>query len=398
MVKQFAKANKLDCHFSVILGETELKSHSITLKDLKQNKQQSLSRDDCITFFQLSMNYRLLRSLLFQLSPELTHSLSLNAIDCAHRSGLLTKLVPPVPNQKVNIMGLTFNNPVGIAAGLDKDAAHYNALGAMGFGFIEVGTVTPLPQSGNPGRRIFRLPAADAVINRLGFNSKGLSSMVNNLQRRSYSGILGINIGKNRATKLDSAASDYVACLKAVYPYADYIAVNISSPNTPNLRNLQFGDYLKKLLTQIEQQRLELADKYQKRIPIAVKIAPDIDDKNLQSTLDQIVAANMDAIIATNTTITRTGVEHLPHSEQEGGLSGAPLHKLSTAIIAKSRQHLGKQFPIIGVGGVVKGSDAQEKILAGANLVQFYTGFIYRGPQLLQDCVHAITALNGAKP
>ena len=336
------------------------------------------------------MNYKHLRHLLFQLPAETTHSLSLKSINVAYKTGLLKMLAPKVIGKPKTVMGLKFDNPVGVAAGLDKDAAYINALGSIGFGFIEVGTITPLPQIGNPGTRIFRLPAAKAIINRLGFNSKGLEQAIANIKKRKYNGILGINIGKNMQTNISDAIDDYKQGLIAVYEYADYITINISSPNTPDLRELQFGDYLTDLLAQIQQQKLELQQQQQRNVPIAVKIAPDINTEQLKAILDTVVATQMDAIIATNTTVSRTGVKHLPNSEQQGGLSGAPLLKKSNQIIKQARKHLGKDFAIIGVGGITCGADAAAKIVAGADLVQFYTGFVYEGPQLLADCINAI--------
>ena len=336
------------------------------------------------------MKYKHLRHLLFQLPAETTHGLSLKSMNMAYKTGLLKAFTPKVISKPKTVMGLTFDNPVGIAAGLDKDGAYINTLGSLGFGFIEIGTITPLPQKGNPGTRIFRLPAAKAIINRLGFNSKGLEQSIANIKKRKYQGILGINIGKNMQTSINDAIADYKQGLVAVYEYADYITINISSPNTPDLRELQFGDYLTDLLTQIHQQKLELQQQQQRNVPIAVKIAPDINNEELKQILDTVVATKMDAIIATNTTISRDGVENLPNSTQQGGLSGAPLLKQSNKIIKQARQHLGKDFAIIGVGGITCGDDAAAKIAAGADLVQFYTGFVYEGPQLLADCVNAI--------
>jgi len=334
--------------------------------------------------------YSALRQALFQFPPELTHKLSLKSLQVAYKAGLLKPIVDDLPQYHKDIMGLHFSNPIGIAAGLDKDGECFNALGAFGFGFVEVGTVTPKPQKGNPGKRIFRLPAANAVINRLGFNSAGIEVVEHNLKNRQYQGILGVNIGKNMSTPIENALQDYLTCMVTVYPYADYITINISSPNTQGLRDLQYGNNLSSLLQGIAKQRQELFDNTGKLVPIAIKLSPDNTKQELKMIVDVVVNHKMDAIIATNTTISRDGIEHLPYSRQQGGLSGAPLHEKSTECIATIRSTVDANFPIIGVGGIVSGQDAKEKIAAGADLIQFYTGLIYRGPTLLKECLSAI--------
>ncbi len=297
-------------------------------------------------------------------------------------------------------MGLRFPNPVGLAAGLDKNAAHVDALGDLGFGFIEVGTVTPLPQPGNPKPRLFRLPQAAALINRMGFNNEGLERFVANVAASSEfsasGGVLGLNLGKNATTPIEHALDDYVLGLRAVYPLLvarpGYVAINISSPNTKDLRSLQGGSELDALLRGLANERARLADRHGKRVPVALKIAPDLDDADLPRVADALVAHGLDAVIATNTTIARDRVAGLKYADETGGLSGAPLFERSTAVVRILAAHLRGALPIIAVGGILSGADAVAKIEAGATLVQIYTGLIYRGPALVAECRRALLA------
>ena len=324
------------------------------------------------------------------MDPERAHRTTLAALDLAHRLGLSRLLAPTVPDDPVDCMGLRFANPVGLAAGLDKDAAHLAALGGLGFGFIEAGTVTPRPQPGNPKPRLFRLVEAGALINRFGFNNAGLEAFLDNVRRGGYRGILGLNIGKNAATPIERALDDYVAGLRGVYALASYVTINISSPNTRDLRSLQRGDEIDALLAGVMDERNRLADRHGRRVPIAVKIAPDLDDDDLRRLADVAVRRGADALIATNTTTDRSRVAQWPLSGEAGGLSGQPLRERSTAVIATLGAHLGGRLPIIGVGGIHRGADALEKIRAGATLVQLYTGLVYRGPALVAECRDAI--------
>lgn len=334
--------------------------------------------------------YSFIRSVLFSLNPESSHELSLDMMGAAERLRLLKPFAPKVESKPVEVMGLTFPNPVGLAAGLDKNGDYFNALGELGFGFVEIGTITPVSQPGNPEPRLFRLVDEKAIINRMGFNNKGVEHLVNQVKRRRYQGVLGINIGKNKVTPEEEALSDYEKCMEAVYAYADYITVNISSPNTPGLRNLQFGEAFSHLLQGIKNKQAELHEKYSRYVPVAVKIAPDMSDDELKDVVDTLVANKIDAVIATNTTIGREGVETSEHRDEAGGLSGAPITQKSTQVISKLSGLLQGQMPVIGVGGIMNGQDAQDKIAAGASLVQVYSGFIYAGPGLIADSVEAI--------
>lgn len=339
--------------------------------------------------------YGLAKRLLFTMDPEAAHHATMKALQKAYECDLTRGMVHDWPMAPTTVMGLSFKNPVGLAAGLDKDGAHIDALGNLGFGFIEVGTVTPRAQPGNPKPRMFRIPQAQALINRLGFNNQGLEAFIANVKRskyRSLGGILGLNIGKNADTPMEQAVDDYLIGLAGVYPHADYVTINISSPNTKNLRDLQSGDALDALLAAIDQRRDELAQEHGRRVPIAVKIAPDVDQTQIDAITAALTRHHMDAVIATNTTVTRDSVQGMPNATEAGGLSGAPVHQLSLAVIKKLRERLGPDFPIIGVGGIVSGRHAAEKIAAGANLVQLYTGLIYRGPALIGECVAAIKA------
>ena len=335
--------------------------------------------------------YPLLRPLLFNLDPETAHHATLDALKTAHNLGLLCAKHPAANPRTV--MGLTFPNPVGLAAGLDKNGAYIDALAALGFGFIEVGTVTPLPQPGNPKPRMFRLPEAQAIINRLGFNNFGVNALVENVKRAKYRGILGINIGKNFDTPIEKAANDYLICLRKVYTHASYVTINISSPNTTNLRQLQGGDELDSLLEQLKAEQENLENLHGKYVPLAVKIAPDLDREQIQQIAARLIHHRIDGVIATNTTLSREGVENLPHGNEAGGLSGAPVREKSTAVIRELAAALNGALPIIGVGGILSGADAVEKIQAGAALVQIYSGMIYRGPDLVGEAITALALL-----
>jgi dihydroorotate dehydrogenase len=342
--------------------------------------------------------YELARPLLFCLDAERAHELTLANLDRAHAAGLTRLLAPAFPDDPVEVMGLRFPNPVGLAAGLDKNGAHIDGLGGLGFGFVEVGTVTPRAQPGNPRPRLFRLPAAHALINRFGFNNLGVDAFVANVQRAEFGGVLGLNIGKNAATPIDRALDDYLVCLRAVYPYAGYVTVNISSPNTKDLRQLQSAKALSELLQGLAEERNRQADRHARYVPIAIKIAPDLDDAELPRVADEIVARGLDAIIATNTTIARDAVKGLKHADEAGGLSGAPLLARSTEVVRLLAQHLRGALPIIGVGGIQSGDDAVAKLRAGAALVQLYTGLIYRGPALVAECRRALRDFRRARP
>ena len=334
------------------------------------------------------MSYLLLRPLLFRLDPERAHSIVFQGLEMAHRLRLFNGSLVNCPARKV--MGLDFPNPVGLAAGLDKNGAHIDALGSLGFGFIEIGTVTPRRQHGNPKPRLFRIPQANAIINRMGFNNLGIENLLTNVRRRNYPGIIGINIGKNFDTPVESAVDDYLVCLQKAYPHADYIVVNISSPNTPNLRQLQNAEELDHLLRILKLSQQKLADEHGKYTPLAVKIAPDLEDAQIDSIAAALMRHRIDGVIATNTTLSRAGIEALPHSSERGGLSGAPLAGRATAVIRRLHIVLRGSLPIIGVGGIMSPKDAKEKIEAGASLVQIYSGLIYRGPRLVREIAHAL--------
>ena len=341
------------------------------------------------------MLYDLARPFIFTLDPETAHHVAFSNLNRAHALGLTRLLRPHVADDPVEAMGLRFPNPVGLAAGLDKDAEHIDALADFGFGFIEVGTVTPRPQPGNPAPRLFRLPPARALINRMGFNNQGLDRFVANVRAsRARHVVLGLNIGKNADTPIEKALDDYLIGLRRVYPLLldrpGYIAVNISSPNTKNLRALQGGTELVALLKGLRRARRQLADEHGRRVPLAVKIAPDLDDAELPRVADALVDHEIDAVIATNTTVSRGGVAGLPHAEEAGGLSGAPLAARSTEVIRLLARHVKGALPVIGVGGIMSGDEAAEKLAAGAVLVQLYTGIVYRGPGLVGECRRAI--------
>jgi dihydroorotate dehydrogenase len=347
------------------------------------------------------MLYDVARPFIFKLDPETAHDLAFGNLARAHRLGLTRLLQPHVDDDPVDLMGLRFPNPVGLAAGLDKNGAFVDAIGSFGFGFIEAGTVTPRPQPGNPKPRVFRLPEAEALINRMGFNNEGLDRFVANVAlNEGFSrsgGVIGLNLGKNADTPIASALDDYLIGLRKVYPLLiqrpGYVAINISSPNTKNLRALQGAGEFAALLAGLREERARLSDRHGKRVPVAVKIAPDLDDSELPRIADALVAHGFDAVIATNTTVSRQGVSGLAHAQETGGLSGAPLRARATAVIAQLAAHLQGALPIIGVGGILRGADAAEKIAAGASLVQIYTGLIYRGPTVVSECRRALLAM-----
>ena len=338
--------------------------------------------------------YALTRPFLFGLDAERAHDLTLEAIAKGQNTPLQWLWQQPRVDDPVTVAGLKFPNRIGLAAGLDKNGRCIDGLGAMGFGFIEVGTVTPKGQPGNPKPRIFRLPEQQALINRLGFNNEGLAAFLANVQRahsfRAAGGILGLNIGKNAATPIEDAARDYLAGLEGVYPHADYVTVNISSPNTQNLRALQSDAALDALLGALQRRKSELAKKHRRQVPMFVKIAPDLDDTQVTVIAATLKANGIDGVIATNTTTARDAVKGLKHADEAGGLSGAPVFEASNRVIRLLRAELGAGYPIIGVGGVMSGDDAVAKVSAGADLVQIYTGLIYRGPALVAEAARAL--------
>ena len=334
--------------------------------------------------------YSLARPFLFCLDAEKAHDLGLAALEAAYRTGLnplLASRPAPLPTR---VFGIDFPNPVGLAAGLDKNAAHIDALAALGFGFIEVGTVTPRPQPGNPKPRMFRLPEHEAVINRLGFNNGGVDALLRNVEKAKFSGVLGINIGKNKDTPNERAVDDYLHCLDRVYARASYVTVNISSPNTQGLRDLQEEEALKRFLGRLRERQELLAAEHGKRTPMLLKIAPDLREEEMDAIAEVVLAAGMDGLICTNTTVARDAVVGDRHAGEAGGLSGRPVFARSTAVLRGMAQRLGGKLPLVGVGGILDGSDAVAKIAAGAILVQCYTGLVYRGPALVGACVEAL--------
>ncbi|MNF45846.1 Dihydroorotate dehydrogenase [compost metagenome] len=337
--------------------------------------------------------YKLARELLFSLSPETSHELSIDLIGAGGRLGLNRLLNKAPASLPVKVMGLEFPNPVGLAAGLDKNGDAIDGFAQLGFGFVEIGTVTPRAQPGNPKPRLFRLPEAEAIINRMGFNNLGVEHLLARVRAAKFDGVLGINIGKNFDTPVERAVDDYLICLEKVYAHASYITVNVSSPNTPGLRSLQFGDSLKQLLEALRVRQDSLAIEHGKRVPLAIKIAPDMSDEETALVAQALLESGMDAVIATNTTLGREGVEGLPFGNETGGLSGAPVRDKSTHTVKVLAGELGGRLPIIAVGGITEGRHAAEKIAAGASLVQVYSGFIYKGPALIRESVDAIAAL-----
>lgn len=337
--------------------------------------------------------YTLARDLLFKLSAETSHELSIDMIGAGGRLGLNGMVCKQPARVPVRVMGLDFPNPVGLAAGLDKNGDAIDGFAQLGFGFVEIGTVTPRPQPGNPKPRLFRLPQAEAIINRMGFNNHGVDHLLARVQAAKFKGVLGINIGKNFDTPVERAVDDYLLCLEKVYAHASYVTVNVSSPNTPGLRSLQFGDSLKQLLEALRQRQEDLSQVHGKRVPLAIKIAPDMSDEEIVEVAGALVEAGMDAVIATNTTLSRDGVQGLEHGDEAGGLSGAPVREKSTYTVRALAAELGGRLPIIAAGGITEGKHAAEKIAAGASLVQIYSGFIYKGPALIREAVDAIGAM-----
>jgi dihydroorotate dehydrogenase len=338
------------------------------------------------------MLYRLVRPALFRLSPEIAHHLTLISLQSLTRLGRLNPLRHSAEGRACRVMGLDFPNPVGLAAGLDKNGECIEGFAALGFGFIEVGTVTPRPQAGNPIPRLFRLPEAEAVINRMGFNNKGVDLLVERIRATRYRGVLGVNIGKNRDTPVERALDDYLEALRKVYPHAGYVTVNISSPNTPGLRSLQTGESLEQLLRGLRAERDLLAGQHGRPVPLVVKIAPDLAPEDIEAIADALLRYGIDGVIATNTTSSRTGVEHLKPAREAGGLSGRPLFVKSTEVVRQLARVLDGKLPIIACGGVFGADDARRKLDAGASLVQLYTGLIYRGPELVREIVKGLTA------
>jgi len=336
------------------------------------------------------MFYSAIRNVLFKFDPEKIHELTIKGLKETGSTPLNFAYKQNIPNKPVQVMGIHFPNPCGLAAGLDKNGECIKAFEAMGFGFVEVGTVTPRPQPGNEKPRIFRLPEANAIINRMGFNNKGVDYLVDQVRKANFSGVLGINIGKNKDTPDEDAKDDYLHCMRKVYTHATYITINISSPNTPGLRSLQYGEALNELLAVLKAEQQLLAKKFDKYVPLAVKIAPDLTEPEIQSIAECLITNDIDGVIATNTTLARDGVENLEHGNEQGGLSGEPVKDKSTEVIALLAKALDNKLPIIGVGGIASGADAKEKISAGAKLVQVYTGFIYQGPELVKEVVKAL--------
>ena len=336
--------------------------------------------------------YSLVRPFLFCLDAERAHDLALASIELAYRGGLNPLLATKPPPLPTEVFGLRFDNPVGLAAGLDKNGAWVDALAALGFGFIEVGTTTPRPQTGNPKPRMFRLPEHEAIINRLGFNNGGVEALVRNVERAKFTGVLGINIGKNKDTPNEHAIDDYLLCLERVYARASYVTVNISSPNTQGLRDLQQEETLKRFIGTLREAQERLGAQHGRRKPMLLKIAPDLAEAELDAIANVLRAAKIDGVICTNTTVERTSVAGHRYASQAGGLSGRPLFAASTAVLRGMAQRLGDAIPLIGAGGIMSGTDARAKIAAGASLMQFYTGMIYRGPALIGECVEALRA------
>lgn len=334
--------------------------------------------------------YKTARNCLFRLNAETAHEVTLAGLRLAEKLGILAPLAGEFPEDPVEILGLKFPNRIGLAAGLDKEADTIDAFGSLGFGFVEVGTLTPRPQPGNDKPRLFRLIPHRALINRMGFNNSGIASGVENVKKSEYKGVIGINIGKNKVTPNEEAAMDYLACLSAAWPVADYIAVNFSSPNTPGLRDLQQADAAARLLASLKSEHSNLTRETGKYVPMFMKVAPDLMDSQIKELSKVFLDEGLDGLIATNTTLARDGVETHRWGHQAGGLSGAPLTKRSTEVIQAFAAELGKNIPIIGVGGIMCGQDAVDKIKAGASLVQLYSGFIYNGPPLIADCVRAM--------
>ncbi len=335
-----------------------------------------------------SMYEGLVRPCIFQLDPENAHNLIMKSMSIASKSALACKLLSQnVAERPVNVMGIDFSNPIGLAAGLDKDGEAIDAFGALGFGFLEIGTVTPVAQPGNDKPRLFRVIPAEGIINRMGFNNHGVDNLIENVKKSRYKGVLGINIGKNKVTPLERAVDDYLICLDKVYPHASYVTVNISSPNTPNLRKLQLGEALEELVSTLKNRQQELAKQYNKYTPIAIKIAPDLTDEEIKNICGIFLQYGVDGIIATNTTLEREVISGMPHVRETGGLSGRPEFEISTNVLRKVANQIKGNIPIIGVGGVDGPVAARAKLEVGASLVQIYTSFIYKGPKVIKDIV-----------
>ena len=338
----------------------------------------------------LASAYPLARAALFRLEPEVAHALTLKTLQAQACSGVSRVAYPSVPDNPRTVMGIRFANPVGLAAGADKNGECIEGFGALGFGFIELGGVTPRPQPGNPQPRMFRLPAAHAIINRLGFNNQGVDQLAERLKKHTYKGVIGVNLGKNLDTPLEKATDDYLICYEKIYAHAQFATINISSPNTKNLRQLQGESELSPLLKAMKAKQAALAQQHGKLVPLSVKIAPDLEEDQIEGIAKLLVKHQLDAVTATNTTISRTAVAGMPHADETGGLSGAPVLETSNRVIRRLAHHLDGELPIIGVGGILSGADAKAKMDAGAALVQFYTGMIYRGPALVSEVATAL--------
>lgn len=334
--------------------------------------------------------YPLLRPLLFSLDPETAHEVTLHLLNVAQRLKLSSLLYPVLEDKPVNCMGLTFKNPVGLAAGMDKNGDYIDALAALGFGFIEIGTVTPRPQPGNPKPRLFRLPEHNAIINRMGFNNLGVNHLLDRVKRSRYEGILGINIGKNFDTPIADAGNDYLLGLRKAYPLASYVTINISSPNTQNLRQLQQGDDIKKLIASLKEEQLKLRQQHGRYVPLVLKIAPDLNDDEIRHIARLLLEYVVDGVIATNTTVARDTITGHKHAGEAGGLSGAPVKEKSTYVVRSLAAELNGRIPVIAAGGILSPEDAEEKLAAGASLVQLYSGLIYRGPELIADIMRRL--------
>lgn len=332
--------------------------------------------------------YELIRPLVFKIDPEQAHHLALNALKHAQKLGLLP--IVPADVRPTKLMGLDLPNPVGLAAGLDKNGECIQGLAALGFGFVEIGTVTPRPQDGNPKPRLFRVPEHQGVINRMGFNNLGIDNLIANVQKAEFIGVLGINIGKNATTPIEQAADDYLICLEKAYAHASYITVNISSPNTKNLRDLQQGDELTKLLSSLKNRQAQLHTQHGKYVPLAVKIAPDLDAQQIDEIAQIVLQTEIDGVIATNTTIDKSALGASPLAQEQGGLSGAPVREKSNAVLSALVAQLGGKVPVIGAGGILSGSHAKEKLDLGATAVQVYSGMVYRGTDLVRECLNAV--------
>jgi len=334
--------------------------------------------------------YSLVKQILFRFNPETAHELSLKGLNLLYKLNVIKFIFGKTKRKPVVVMGINFPNRVGLAAGLDKDGEYFQALSECGFGFVEIGTVTPVAQDGNEKPRLFRITEAQAIINRMGFNNKGVDHLLEKVKNSGFKGVLGINIGKNKYTSEDNAVNDYLICFEKVYEHADYVTINVSSPNTPGLRDLQFGDSLNSLLGDLKNKQKELTKQLDRYVPIVVKVAPDMDDKAIESVAEAFKKHAIDGVIVSNTTLSRQGVEGLNHADEQGGLSGVPLKDKADHALQVMAYHLKGEIPIIAVGGISSADNAEKKIQLGASLVQIYTGFIYQGPSLIHDCVERL--------